>query len=108
MNWFYSTGHQSRLNRKELVAMQGFGSEPYSIEELTAEIGACYLKSYTGILDSDISNNAAYIKAWLIRLRNDKRFIVYASAQAQRAVEFILNIKACTDPVKEASHEGIK
>ncbi len=87
----HSTGHFIRLNRREVMDLNEFGSEQYSMEELTAEIGACYLMSHTGILTSDITNTAAYIQSWLSKLRNDKRFIVYACAQAQRAVDFILN-----------------
>jgi antirestriction protein ArdC len=96
----HSTGHEKRLNRKELVQKEEFGSEEYSKEELTAEIGACYLKAHAGIGIEDLSNNASYIDSWLNRLRNDKRFIVYASAQAQRAVDFILNVK-----LVEVQHE---
>ena len=88
----HSTGHSSRLNRKELMESKGFNSEPYSIEELTAEIGACYLKSHAGIA-MEVSNSASYIQGWLERLKNDKRFIVYASVQAQKAVDYILNIQ---------------
>lgn len=101
----HSTGHASRLNRKEVTQMKGITSEPYSIEELTAELGACYLKSDAGIFTADVGNNAAYIQSWLSKLKNDKRFIVYASAHAQRAVEFILNIEIATEPVKEVVHE---
>jgi antirestriction protein ArdC len=89
----HSTGHQSRLNRKELLQMSEFGSEEYSIEELTAEIGACYLKSITGIDQDDLENNTAYIQGWLRKLKNDNRFIVYGSTQAQKATDFILNVK---------------
>ena len=96
----HSTGHEKRLNRKELVQKEKFGSEDYSIEELTAEIGACYLKAHVGIDIEDLSYNASYIDSWLNRLRKDKRFIVYASAQAQRAVDFILNVK-----LVEVQHE---
>ena len=63
-----------------------------AIEELPSEMGASYLKSYAGIPIEQLENNAAYIQGWLERLRNDKRFIVYASAQAQKATDFILNI----------------
>jgi len=84
--------------------MKGITSEPYSIEELTAELGACYLKSDAGILIEDVDNSAAYIQSWLSKLRNDKRFIVYASAHAQRAVEFILKIQIEREPVKEVVH----
>jgi len=72
--------------------MAEFGSEPYSIEELIAEMGAAYLCSFTGILDSGIDNSVSYIQGWLEKLKNDKRFIVQASGQAQRAVDCILNL----------------
>lgn len=89
----HSTGHLSRLNRKEVTGKIVFGSESYSLEELTAEMGACFLKSHCGITIDDLSNNAAYIQNWLEQLRNDKRFIIHASARAQKAVEYILNEK---------------
>jgi antirestriction protein ArdC len=90
----HSTGHQSRLNRKEIVEPNTFGSEPYSIEELTAEIGACYLNSITGIVNEEFNNSVAYIKGWIDQLRNDKRMIVYASGHAQRATDYILNVQS--------------
>jgi antirestriction protein ArdC len=90
----HSTGHQSRLNRKEIVDAMSFGSEPYSIEELTAEIGACYLISIAGIVNKEFDNSVAYIKGWLSKLKNDPRMIVYASGQAQRATDYILNIQS--------------
>lgn len=99
----HSTGHQSRLNRKELINGTYFGSGFYSIEELTAELGACYLKFHTGIKTTELENNAAYIHSWLTKLKNDRKFIVYASTQAQRAVDFILD--ANKDIVQETETE---
>jgi antirestriction protein ArdC len=90
----HSTGHKERLNRKELLESRGMRSEDYAKEELTAEIGASYLKSYAGIPIEQLENNAAYIQNWLERLKNDKRFIVHASAQAQKATDYILNINS--------------
>lgn len=90
----HSTGHQSRLNRKEIVNQTKFSSELYSVEELTAEIGCCYLKSFAGIKEAATKNNAAYIGGWLKRLKSDRRLILYASAQAQKAVNLILEIKS--------------
>lgn len=87
----HSTGHQCRLNRREVVNSTGFGSTPYSIEELTAEIGACFLMSHTGIKNTWFENSVAYLDAWLGVLKKDKRFIIQASSQAQRAVDYILN-----------------
>lgn len=89
----HSTGHDERLNRIELINSKGFRTQEYAIEELTAEMGASYLKSFAGIPIEQLENNAAYIQGWLERLRNDKKFIVHASAQAQKATDFILNVR---------------
>ena len=88
----HSTGHEKRLNRQSLVNNAKFGSETYSLEELVAEIGTCYLQSHTGIT-SQFEQSSAYIQGWLQRLKNDKRFIFIASNQAQKAIDFILNHK---------------
>jgi antirestriction protein ArdC len=88
----HSTGHTSRLNRKEVIEPQLFGSHLYSIEELTAEIGACYLNSIAGIVYKEFDNNVAYIQNWIKALENDERLIIYASGQAQKATDFILNV----------------
>lgn len=56
-------------------------------------MGACFLKSHCGMNINDLANNAAYIQNLLEQLRNDKRFIIHASARAQKAVEYILNEK---------------
>jgi len=89
----HSTGHNDRLCRNELVNSKGFRTENYAIEELTAEMGASYLKSYAGIPIEQLKNNAAYFQGWLERLRKDKKFIVYASSHAQKATDFILNVR---------------
>jgi antirestriction protein ArdC len=89
----HSTGHTSRLNRKTVTEMAELGSKQYSIEELIAEMGACYLCNTAGILPQQIENSAAYIDAWLQKLKNDKRFILFAAASGQRAADFILNVK---------------
>ena len=88
----HSTGSEKRLARKSITEMNEFGSEQYSIEELIAELGAAYLCSLAGILNKEIQNTVAYIDGWLGKLKNDKRFIVQASGQAQRAVDLIQNI----------------
>lgn len=93
----HSTGHSKRLARPEVMDNKSFGTEMYSKEELTAEITACMLKSFAGIKESVSENNVAYIQSWLKALRNDSRFIVFASAQAQRAVDYILNMNPSDD-----------
>jgi len=84
----HSTGHVSRLNRKA-VGNSFFGSEEYSKEELVAEIGSVFLCAQAGV-KKVIKNQAAYIRSWLQALRNDKRMIVVASSQAQKAADYIL------------------
>ncbi|MGY3214577.1 ArdC family protein [Mucilaginibacter sp. HD30] len=90
----HSTGHQSRLSRKEVTDNVKYGSEPYSIEELTAEVGACFLGSVSGVGIADLENSAAYIGGWLEKLRGDGKLILYAASRAQKAVDFILSAPA--------------
>lgn len=88
----HSTGSLKRVGRKSVYENPHFGSEEYSMEELIAEIGACYLTSIGGVGIGHLENSAAYIQNWLYVLKNDKKFIVQAASKAQRAVEYILNI----------------
>jgi len=88
----HATGHETRLNRKDFQG-NGFSSEKYSKEELVAEIGASLLCALCGIENKTINNSAAYVQGWLKRLNNDKTLIISASAQAQKAVDYILGIK---------------
>ena len=62
------------------------------MEMSTTIMGASYIKSHAGIPIEQLENNAAYIQIWLERLKKDKKFIVYASSQAQKATDYILNI----------------
>lgn len=89
----HSTGHISRLDRKEIMVPNAFASESYSLEELTAEIGSCYLSSFAGIPMPDMTNEVSYIQHWLRNLKNDKRFIVQAATLAQKATDYILNVR---------------
>jgi antirestriction protein ArdC len=97
----HATGHQSRLNREELVASDGFGNELYSKEELTAEFTAAFLTGICGIEQPVIENNAAYIQGWLRELKNDKRLLLKAATQAQQAADFVLNVQYEHQPPPE-------
>lgn len=86
----HSTGHVTRLNRLNRPA--AFGSEEYSKEELTAEIGAATLVNVAGLeTEKSFRNSAAYVQSWLKALRDDKRMIVSAASRAEKAVALILN-----------------
>jgi len=54
-------------------------------------MSAAYLCAEAGISPAVIDNQAAYIQGWLAKLRSEKRMVVTAAAQAQRAADFILN-----------------
>ena len=86
----HSTGHASRLARKGIANPAAFGSGRYSEEELVAEMGAAFLCGHVGIDTATIDNSAAYIHHWLRRLRTDKRLVLRAATQAQRAADLIL------------------
>jgi antirestriction protein ArdC len=86
----HSTGHASRLDRATLRDLVAFGDTNYSKEELCAEMGAAYLCGVAGIANETVNNSAAYIQGWLSKLRNDKKLLVQAAAQAQRAADYIL------------------
>lgn len=89
----HSTGHAKRLARLNSAAgAAAFGSESYSKEELTAEIGsASILHTLDLETPQSFQNSAAYIQSWLQALKNDKRMIVGAAARAEKAVKMILN-----------------
>lgn len=90
----HSTGHSSRLNRAEVMDVIRFGSDTYAQEELVAEIGSSFLQAETGIVNTAVQQNSeAYIKNWIKRLSDDKKFVVLASARAQKAVDYILDRK---------------
>jgi antirestriction protein ArdC len=86
----HATGHESRLNRSTITEKSGFGSNPYSKEELIAEMGAAFLCGQAEIVERTIDNSASYLQGWLDQLRNDKTLILSAAAQAQKAADFIL------------------
>ncbi|MDD2271140.1 MAG: zincin-like metallopeptidase domain-containing protein [Desulfuromonadaceae bacterium] len=89
----HATGHSNRLGRKGVTETSYFGSHEYSKEELVAEMGAAFLCGHAGIENTTIENSAAYIQGWLKALKNDKTLLVHAAAQAQKASDYVLNVK---------------
>lgn len=88
----HSTGHSSRLNRPGIEAVAPFGSEDYSKEELVAEMAAAFLNGEAG-LEIEIERSAGYIQHWLKVLKDDRRLLISAAAQAQKAADLILAIE---------------
>ncbi len=90
----HATGSGKRLNRKSITEAAPFGSPTYSFEELVAELSAAYLCAEAVISPAVLENQAAYVQGWLAKLRSDKRMVVIAAAQAQKAADYILNAAA--------------
>ena len=88
----HSTGHKSRLNRPDMQGIVRHGSEKYSKEELTAELGSAMIINILGIeTEKSFKNSSGYIQDWLQVLKNDNKFIVSASSMAEKAVKYMLN-----------------
>nr|WP_306267013.1 zincin-like metallopeptidase domain-containing protein [Pararhizobium sp. IMCC3301] len=81
------TGAPKRLDRDKAKTRQD--RERYAFEELIAELGAAFLCSKLAIVQTPREDHALYIKSWLAALKNNKKFIFKASAQAARAVAFL-------------------
>lgn len=80
------TSHPSRLDR---VLGKRFGDDAYAAEELIAELGSAFLCADLGITPEPREDHAAYLGHWLKVLRQDKRAIFTAAAQAQRALDYL-------------------
>jgi antirestriction protein ArdC len=90
--YVHATGHEKRLNRHAQENTNfDFGSKDYSREELVAELGSAFLCAEARIDNSVIDNNTAYLSSWLRALEEDKKLIIYASAKAGKAVDYIRN-----------------
>ncbi|MBF6570963.1 MAG: DUF1738 domain-containing protein [Candidatus Binataceae bacterium] len=86
----HSVGHEKRLAREGICEAAPFGSAVYSKEELTAEMGAAFLCAEAGISNAVLENQAAYVAGWLKKLRDDRRLLIHAAAQAQHAADYVL------------------
>lgn len=79
------TGPKDRCNRE---FGKRFGDDAYAFEELVAEMGAAFLCAHAGIEYQ--TQHASYVSAWLNIMKGDKKSIITAASQAQKAVDFVL------------------
>ncbi len=101
----HSTGHPKRLNRIEGMSNR-FGDIPYSKEELVAELCSSFLCGIAG-LGSDVRNSTAYIKSWTSALRDNEKWIMWASSKAEKAADHILGIEKQYDEPEHTDKEVI-
>ena len=85
------TKHGTRLARD--LGRVKWGDEGYAREELVAELGSAFLCADLGITPEVREDHAAYIASWLKVLKDDKRFIVSAASQAQRAADYLHDLQ---------------
>ena len=80
------TGHPTRLNR---IKKGEDSKKDYAVEELIAELTTAFVCSSIGF-ESQITNNAAYLKSWMKVLKEDNKIILRICTDAQKAADFIL------------------
>lgn len=83
-------GAEHRLNRE---FGRRFGDDQYAMEELCAELAACFLCAELGISNSPRPDHAQYLSHWLKVLRADNRAIFAAASQATRCTHFLIGLQ---------------
>lgn len=98
----HGSGHRTRLNRD----LSGrFGSRAYAAEEARVEFAAAMAGAVLG-LDTDIAQHADYIGDWLAVLRDDKREVFRAAADAQRIADWLLGLHPDTAALLAEERRG--
>ena len=92
----HSTGSPQRLNRTFGCF---FGDALYAREELVAELTAALCGAFFGYATAPQENNAAYLKHWLTKLREEPAFLVEILGDVNKAAKMIAD--KVTEPVNE-------
>jgi len=96
----HATGAAHRVGRD---LSKRFDRAMLAAEELVAEIGAAILGAHLRMPPGHISDHASYIGHWMEILSHDKRAFLFAAAQAQLAVDWLLT----KSPSPFANENGI-
>lgn len=94
MEDYYSTAfHEMTHSTKfALNRPMSHNDDDRAKEELVAEIGAAFLCGHAGIeAEQVIKNNQSYCANWLQQLRNNIKWLVWASSRAEAAYKYIVN-----------------
>lgn len=85
---FHEMTHSTKFALDRTISMS---DEDRAKEELVAEIGAAYLCGEAGIDESEvIKNTESYCAGWLKALRNNIKWLIWASSRAEKAAKYIL------------------
>jgi antirestriction protein ArdC len=98
------TRHSTRLDRE--FGRKRWGDEGYAAEELVAELGSAFLSADLGLTPEPREDHAAYIESWLRVLKNDKRAIFTAAANAERAAAFLHGLQPNADTQADPEQEA--
>jgi len=49
---------------------------------------------HAGIKDANFKNSLAYLKGWIVPLKNDPKMLIYAAQKAHQAANYFLGIEA--------------
>ena len=92
----HSTGSPQRLNR---TFGSFFGDALYAREELVAELTAALCGAFFGYAAVPQENNAAYLKHWLTKLKEEPAFLVEILGDVNKAAKMIAD--KVTEPINE-------
>jgi antirestriction protein ArdC len=84
------TGAEKRLNRPKCKT---YGDSLYAMEELIAELSAAFLCAEFKLNLFEKGDHANYIANWLQILKDNKQFIFQAASQANKAVEYLHELR---------------
>ena len=92
----HSTGNSQRLNR---TFGSFFGDELYAREELVAELTSALCGAFFGIVTAPQDNNAAYLKHWLTKLKQEPAFLIDILGDVNKAAKMIT--ERVTEPIND-------
>jgi antirestriction protein ArdC len=89
---FHECGHACEAPKRLAIdyGAKQFGNEAYARAEVMVEMAAAILGATLGFKPDHLEDHAAYIQSWIKAMRNDKRFILKAAADAQRCVDYLM------------------
>jgi len=74
----------------------------YAMGELIAEMSSCFLATELGLPNAEnLPNHASYLKSWLREMENDHQFVIRASSQASKVVDFLTSFSHSEQPEPE-------
>lgn len=83
------TSDASRLNR---TITADYRKAEYAYEELVAELSSAFLSAEFSLTAEPREGCADYLQKWLKGLKNDKKMIFKAAADAQKVVNYLLEV----------------